>query len=444
MSLIQIKHNMDAAKMSGFQWTIVFICLLLYIIDGYDFMIMAFVASAVSKEFAINGAQIGTLISAGLIGMTISSLFIAPLGDKYGRRTLILFSALLCGISMLGAFLATSYNGLLIVRFLSGIGIGGMQIGCMLLTAEFSTKKVRGFNLALLAAGYGAGAALGGVMAGIFLSQHAWRHAFMFGGMITLVLSIVAFFIIPESLDYLMNRQPPKALEKINKTLNKIKINTLTALPELTVTEKSKGSLNQLFTNRYLAQTLALWLATFFLFYGFYFIMGWTSKLMAQAGLTPEAGVRIGTWVSVGSILGSLTLGFLTTRFKILHIETVFMLCVAATIFIFVNSTSNLPVLPLIAIVLGFFLNGCMAGIYAISTMVYDADIRSTGVGFATGMGRFGGIASPIIAGMLLDNGIKPLTVYTGYLLIFIAAAFFIIMLTKFYNAKVKPSDSFI
>lgn len=436
MSIHPIKNDIDNLPMSKFQLLIISICLLLYIVDGYDFMVMAFVASAVSSEFALNGAQIGTLISAGIIGMTVGSLCIAPLGDKIGRRNLILLSALICGLSMVYATFTHSFNQLAAARFFSGIGIGGIQISCMVLTAEFSSKKVRGFNLALLSAGYGLGATIGGILAGIFIEYHTWRHAFMFGGVATLVLFLAAYVYIPESLDYLINKQPKNALIKINRILAKLQRGAIKELPILTSSEQQQGTIKTLFSPMYLAQTLCLWFAMFFLLYGFYFVMGWTPKIMAQSGLSPQTGVQIGMWVSMGSILGSLTLGLLTTKFKIFHIQTIFLLCVALTIFVFVNTTHNLSLLPIIAIVLGFFLNGCMAGIYTISALVYDSNIRSTGVGFATGLGRFGGISSPIIAGYFLDHGITPLSLYGSYLFIFVIAAFGIMFLTKLYYSK--------
>ncbi|MFU8927964.1 MFS transporter [Acinetobacter puyangensis] len=439
MFIHPIKNDIDTLPMSKFQWIIITICFLLYVVDGYDFMVMAYVASAVSGELALNGTQVGTLISAGIIGMTVGSLCIAPLGDKLGRRKLVLISAFICGMSMVAATFAHSFNQLAFTRFIAGIGIGGIQISCMVLTAEFSAKKVRGFNLALLSAGYGLGATIGGVLAGIFIEHHSWRHAFMFGGVSTLILFLVAYIYIPESIDYLLHKQPKNALAKINVVLAKFKRNLINELPIITVTEQQQGTIRQLFTARYFAQTICLWVAMFFLLYGFYFIMGWTPKIMAQSGLSPQAGVQIGMWVSLGSILGSLTLGLLTTRFKIFHIQTVFLLCVALTIFVFVNMTHNLGFLPVIAVVLGFFLNGCMAGIYTISALVYDSEVRSTGVGFATGLGRFGGISSPIIAGYFLDHGISPLSLYGYYLFIFILAAIAIVILTKLYYSKNDP-----
>lgn len=437
-----IKDNLDRLPMSTSQWIIVTICLLLYIVDGYDFMIMAYVASSVSVELALNGTQIGTLISACIIGMTVGSIFMAPLGDKIGRRNLVLISALICGLSMIAATFAYSFNELLLARFCAGIGIGGIQVSCMVITAEFSAKKIRSFNLALLSAGYGLGATIGGFLAGYFLEHNSWRNAFMLGGGVTLSLFAIAYVYIPESIDYLLHKQPKQALQKLNRVLAKLKHQSIDQLPVHSVVSKSKSSVKQLFNRQYLAQTLCLWIAMFFLLYGFYFVMGWTPKIMSQAGLTPEAGVKIGMWVSLGSILGSLTLGILTTRFKIFHIQTIFLLSVALTIFIFVNVTENLTILPLVAIVLGFFLNGCMAGIYTISTMVYDAQVRATGVGFATGLGRFGGISSPIIAGYFLDKGISPLSLYSFYLLIFVVAAIGIMVLTKLYYKKTHQTQA--
>lgn len=423
---------LNTEKMSKYQWLIVGICTFLYIIDGFDFMVMAFAASAVAKELTLTGTQIGTLISAGLVGMTVGSLMVAPLADRIGRRKLTLISLILCTVSMLGASMAGSLVELGIYRFITGIGIGGVQISCMVLATEYSNKKLKGLSVGLLSSGYGLGAVIGGVLSVYLIGDYGWRSVFLFGGIATLIGLIISLFYLPESLEYLVKIQPKDALNKLNKIMQKIGNQTIEFLPKNEVATQADNAIKKIFSPQYVLQTFILWVAMFFILFGFYFVMGWTPKLIASAGLSSESGMTMGMMISVGGMIGSLIFGLFSTKFRTYYVQAFFLFSTASAIILFVNSTHSLTLLITAAIILGLFINGCLAGIYTISTSIYETKIRSTGVGFATGIGRFGGISSPIIAGHFLDQGTAPLTLYGYFSIIFVCAAICILLLSYF------------
>lgn len=438
-SALEIKTQMDQQPMSRYQWLIVAMCIFLFVIDGFDFMVMAYVASSVGAEFSLNATQIGTLLSSGLIGMTFGSLFIAPLADKIGRKNLILISLALCTCSMLAAAYTRSVLDLSIWRFITGIGIAGIQISCMILSTEYSSKRLKSMSVGLLSTGYGFGATLGGLLAIYLIGDFGWRYVFLFGGIATALALLMTLIFMPESIDYLLYKQPKQALEKLNTIMTRMRYPRLEALTPLPRTQdKVQGAVKTLFNQQYLLQTLLLWFSMFFVLFGFYFVMGWTPKIFSilGAGATHQSGVTVGMMINAGGMVGCIIFGLICTKLRLFSVHVFFLVATALSVFMLVNATASLSLLILAATVLGLFINGCLAGIYSIATGIYQANVRSTGMGFATGIGRLGGIASPIIAGYFLDQGWAPLNLYAMVSLIFVIAAMGIYLLGRVNHRK--------
>ena len=430
MDILKLKDFVDNEKISSYQKFVVFFCFILYIIDGFDFMIMAYLASSVANEFSLTGTNIGTLISAGLIGMTVCSFLLAPLADKIGRRNLINLCLLICGLSMFASAFATDFKQLVLCRFLTGVGIGGVQISAMILASEYSPTKYKSFSVGILSAGYGIGAISGALLAVYSLESIGWRQVFLIGGFVTTFAFLCSLKFLPESIDYLLIKQPKHALEKLNQIFSKMHKKPILTLPKAYV-KNQKSSYVEIFNHKYLVKSLVLWVSIFFILFGFYFVMGWTPKILNSSGLDNSLSIKTAMMISVGGILGSFIIGVLSSKVSVYINQIAFLILTYVCILLFVNNTDNLNILIIVATTLGFFINGCLAGIYAISTQLYEADVRSTGVGIATGVGRFGGIFSPIIAGYFLDLGNSPLELYGNFGFAFVLAAIAIFIIYK-------------
>lgn len=428
---VDIKTAVEEKKMNGYQWFIVGLLAVLYLIDGLDFMIMSYVANSVAADMSLNATQVGVLISTGLIGMTVGSIFISPLADKIGRRNLILGGLVVCAATMFASSVAQNMNELLIYRFISGLGLGAISTGCMVLASEFSSKINKGLSVAILSAAYGAGATLGGVLTRFYISDLGWRYTFVAAGIITIVALICSIKLLPESVEYLLYRKPKNALARLNKLLSKMGMGTVSALPEVEATVKEKGTFKLLFAPQYIRQTLLLWASMFFILFGFYFCLGFTPKIIAASGLSNEQSINIGMMVSLGSIVGSVILGFLTTKIGLFKSLMAFLFLSALSMIGFVSLSSITLFMVVFAIALGMFAAGSLAGNYSTTMAVYDANVRSTGLGVATGVGRFGGITAPIFAGYLLDSGVPALDLYGYFTFIFVLAAILTFMLYR-------------
>lgn len=438
--LTEINQN----NMSRYQWFVIVVCVCLNIIDGFDVMVMAFTAPSVSAEWSLSGAQIGLLLSAGLFGMAAGSIFLAPLADKIGRRLLILICLAIAGISMLACGLVHSHSMLAALRFVTGIGVGGILASSNVLASEYANLRWRSLAVSLMSTGYGIGATLGGVLSLLLIEHLGWRSIFLAGGVTTVAMLLISLWLLPESLDYLLAKKPKQALEKINLTMQRMGLDTLNALPQHEKNTQQSSDIAKLFQGKQGFQTLCLWFAFFMVMFGFYFVMSWTPKILISMGMSPNQGVSTGILISIGGVFGAAIIGLLASRIKIFHALSIFLGLTAVCVWLFVAVSSQVSIALIVGLLLGTLINGCVAGLYSISPTIYDADIRSRGVGYAIGFGRIGAILSPTVAGIFLDKGLAPATLYAYYGIVFILAIFLILSLGKAFDRQKENMESSI
>ena len=431
-------------QMSRYQWFVITICLCLNIIDGFDVMVMAFTAPSVAAEWSLSGAQIGLLLSSGLFGMAAGSIFLAPLADRIGRRLLILICLVIAGLSMIACAFVHSHSLLAALRFITGIGVGGILASSNVLASEYANTRWRSLAVSLMSTGYGIGATLGGILSLVLIEHLGWRSIFMAGGLTTIFMLLVSLWLLPESIDYLFAKKPKQALEKVNAVMQRMGLSTLLVLPHYEKSHKNKGGeIAKLFQGQLGFQTFCLWGAFFMVMFGFYFVMSWTPKILISMGMSPDQSVSTGILISIGGIFGAAIIGLLASRMKIFYALSLFLGLTAVCIFLFVAVSSQVSIALVVGLLLGTLINGCVAGLYSISPTIYSADIRSRGVGYAIGFGRMGAILSPTIAGIFLDQGVAPATLYAYYGIVFILAIFLILSLGKaFYRQQKAQSYS--
>lgn len=430
---MDLKEELAQKNMSHYQWFIVGLCILLNIVDGYDVMVMAFTSTSVSADWQLTGAMLGILLSIGFIGMALGSFLIAPQADKIGRRNLVLVCLLICSVGMLLSTLTQSALQLAICRLITGLGVGGILTNASVLANEFSAQKWKSLSVSLLSMGYAVGAVIGGLIAYHLIGSHGWRSVFLFGGGLTFIVFLICFAVLPESIEYLVVKQPKQALEKINKIGAKIGITPLLKMPVMALTEQ-KTSVKKLFLPQFATQTVCIWVAFFTVMAGFYFILSWTPKILALAGMSIEQGVNLGVFLNIGGIIGAILMGSISARFQIHKILALFLASTAVAVLLFVMVAHVYSYALWVGILVGMVANGCIAGLYALSTVTYPTEIRATGVGFAISMGRIGAILAPLGAGYFLDAGVSPLNLYVFASFLF--AIGFIMLLISYRNYK--------
>jgi benzoate transport len=402
----------DNGQVSGQQLLVIGLCMFLNMLDGFDITAMAVVATSVSTELELSADRLGLIFSFALAGMMAGAMALAPVSDIIGRRRMIIISVAIVGISIIFTATATTLTEFILLRFISGLGAGAMLASQAALAAEYSPDKYRALSVALVTSGYPLGAMMTSVMAGLILPEYGWRGMFWFGGGLTLVMGLVAWAMIPESLKYLLERRPENALEHVNRILRKLKKDTLDSLPEVaaTATQKASGVANNmrsLLTHEHRATTLTLWLTFFMCFSTLYFLMSWIPRMMEQAGFTPEVGRYAFFLFNLGGVIGIYFTGTLAIRWHLTHIVSGFLIAAAVSMVVFAAAPNQEGLLLTLTFLVGLLQQGGFTGLYAVAAKVYPTTIRTTGIGFAIGLGRFGAVVGPALAGFLIAAGLS-------------------------------------
>ena len=404
-----VAEVIDNGKVSSQQILVVFLCMFFNMLDGFDITAMAVVASDVSAELQLTDDKLGWIFSFALAGMMFGAMFLAPLSDVIGRRQMIILSVCLVGASILLTATATTLTEFIVLRFVSGAGAGAMLACQATLAAEYSPDKYRALSVAAVTSGYPLGAMFTSVAAGFILPDYGWRGMFWFGGGITLAMGIVAWLLIPESLKYLIEKRPANALARANKILVKLGKTALSQLPEVARDAPDRGVLNNmrsLLREEHFKVTVTLWTAFFLCFATLYFLMSWIPKLMVDSGFDAAVGRRAFLFFNLGGVLGIYFLGILATRWKLTNIIFVLSSGAAVAMVLFALAPGNLTLMMLLILSIGVLQQGGFTGLYAAAAKAYPTEIRSTGIGWAIGLGRSGAVAGPAIAGYLIAAGL--------------------------------------
>ncbi|WP_158067152.1 MFS transporter [Tersicoccus sp. Bi-70] len=430
--------------MSGYQIQAVLICLVINMLDGYDTLVIAFSGPALSKEFALSSTALGVILSAGMLGMGAGSLFLAPLADRIGRRNLTLIALFTTALFLLLTTTATDITQVGVYRVLSGLGIGAMLASLNVITAEYSSDRRRATAIAVYAVGYPVGATLGGFVAAGLITSSGWRSAFVLGAVLTAALAVVVWFRLPESIDYLTVARPRGALEKVNRLLVKMGHGTISALPEVEARPRH-GAVRALFAGGKWRTTLLIWVAFFILLASFNFAAQWTPTILVSSGLSQSNGIGGGVLVTLGGIFGSLIFGLLAVKYSARWTTVAFFVLDALSFLAFALTIGQLGPVLAAAIAIGFFTNGAMAGVYALTPNEYATSERSTAMGAAIGVGRIGAIISPALAGALLDARWPQSGVYLLFILpLLIAAAAIALIPSTVARARVRQEASVV
>jgi len=401
--LQKFKTQINESPMTRAQYFAVAICFLMNILDGMDVLIISYCAPVISKSWNLQPEALGIVFSGGLIGMAVGALFLAPFADTIGRKKVIIISSVLMGISMLLTAYSQNITSLVAFRFLSGIGIGSMLASTAALTSEFTPNKSKDFWVSFVISGYPVGAVISGYIAVIIIPYAGWQSMFVIAGLSSLVTVPLIYFFLFESIEFYLKKQPINALKKVNKILIKMNLTVLKKMPE-TTPQAADAPLKKLLSNKYKTSTLQLWTALFFSFSCLYFLISWIPKLVTNAGLSIELGIYAGTVFNIGAFFGIVLQGYFSSKFGLKKTISTFFLLTAVLMLIF-KIFIGTDLLLIVFGFLGFFIQGGFVGLYAVATRVYPAEFRTTGVGWAIGAGRFGGIIGPLAGGVLVGLG---------------------------------------
>jgi MFS transporter, AAHS family, 4-hydroxybenzoate transporter len=425
-----IKEYIDKNKMTRLQYATVFVCFLMNMLDGMDVMVISYTAPAIAKEWSITPSALGIVFSAGLLGMTIGAMFLAPRADIIGRKKMILLCAMVMGISIFCTAFAQSINYLIFFRLISGVGIGAMLASTATLTSEYTPNKTKDFWVSFVVSGYPIGAVLSGLAAAKVIPQMGWATMFQLAGFVTTLAVPLIYFFLSESVDFYLKAKPKNALLNVNAILSKMDIAALETLP-IREHHKNESSVSSLMTQEFKLPTLQLWGGLFMAFATLYFLTNWIPKLASNAGLSMELAIYAGTVFNLGAFVGIITQGYFSSIYGLKRTIGIFLLLTAGLMAIF-GLFSGSSFLLVIFGLLGFGIQGGFVGLYAVAARMYPTEFRNTGVGWAMGAGRLGGIVGPMLGGILIEMGLS----MTANFLVFAIPAAIAGIMTMYLSSK--------
>ncbi len=402
-----IRNLLDQGKITRLQVTVIGICILMNMLDGMDVMVIAYAAPPLADAWSIQPGTLGTVFSAGLLGMTLGAMFLAPFADRIGRRSMILACIVLMGVGTILTAYSQSVEQLILLRVLSGLGIGAMLATVATMSAEYIPARLRNFGVSLVFAGYPAGAVLSGLVAAWIIPAYGWPAMFIFAGAATLATLLLVAPLLPESLDFLVRSRSDGALAAVNRILQRMGHPVIQELPPLPQGEKIKrASVTELFAPERRSATTWLWIAFFTSFATLYFLTSWIPKLAANTGLSLELAIYAGTVFNLGAFFGIISQGSLSHLFGLRRVIFLFLLATAVLMVLFGLWTTPLVILLMFGLI-GFGVQGGFVGLYTVAAHLYPTEIRNTGIGWGIGAGRTGAIIGPKIGGMLVGMGLS-------------------------------------
>jgi MFS transporter, AAHS family, 4-hydroxybenzoate transporter len=419
----KLKDLIDNSPMSAYQIIIVAICFILNMNDGIDVLVVSFTGSEIVKELGLSDTALGGIFSAGVAGMTLGCLFLAPLGDSLGRRKIFIFALIFITSGMFGVYLAHSYGLILTARFITGLGIGGILPTMATAASEFSNNKTRDFNVGLIQGGWPLGAIFTGFFCAWAVPQFGWRFAFLVAGYVSLAMLIAVVVFMPDSLAFLAKKQPVNAHADINNLLAKMGHEGIESLPAKPQNAPSV-LLKDLFAPAYKASTIRLWIGIFFGFLTLYTVMSWVPKIAKSAGMPFEMATYAGTALNIGAFIGVIAMGLSVTRLGVRKTMLGFMLIACGIMLTYANLPLTHTIMFVLIFFIGFFVQGGFNAFFPTATRIYPSVMRSTGVGLAMGMGRFGAILGPFLYGYLSDAGLGVSTLFTLFSMPLLVAGF--------------------
>lgn len=401
----------DRAKFGPLQFGVTALCFIIAMLDGFDTQSIAFVAPRIAEDWGLAPSEFGPIFAMGLAGLTVGAFTLSPAADKFGRKTIILISTFIFGLFALLTAFAGSMTELLIYRFITGVGLGAAMPNIIALTSEYGPARLRATLVTVMFCGFPLGSTIGGLISTWLIANWDWQSVFIVGGVLPLLLLPVLWFMLPESVRFLVAKGAPET--KIAPIVNKIDANAsvqefIAGLKDEQSSAAKGFSVFQLFREGRAPVTLLLWVAFFMNLLVMYFLVNWLPTLLKSAGLPLSMAILSTAILNLGGVIGAVVLGRMIDKLSPYIVLGSAYAASAAFIALLAFGGTNLTVLLVGAALSGFGVVGAQIGCNALTAAVYPTAIRATGVGWALGVGRIGAIVGPLVGGVLLAAGWGP------------------------------------
>ena len=385
------------------------ICFLIAVIEGLDIQAAGIAAAGIREYFGLNSSQLGIFFSAGILGLLPGALVGGRIADKIGRKKVLIWSTATFAIFTLCTVWVNSFISLLAVRFLAGAGLGAAMPILITLASEAVRPQNRGRAVGLMYCGMPVGAAILSLVASTDFGTN-WKNIFYLGGLLPVIVIPIMMWLLPESKEFLHAKMQEKSASNS--------------------AEKPSSSFKDLFNSENFLRTILIWVSYFFTLMVVYIMLSWLPSLFMELGFSRQEGSTAQFYFMVSATIGTIILGMLTDRWKKAYVIVLMYGGILAGLFA-LNGASSLTQMYWASALVGAFVIGCQGVLYAFGGIVYPTELRGTGVGVASAVGRVGAMLGPAIAGQLLVAGFGAAGVISAAIPCIVISALFMLLLVR-------------
>ena len=441
---VDLSRIIDAQKIGAFHITLVVVCFIVVMADGYDIGAAAFAAPVLIREWHVSPAALGGLFSAGLVAGLIGPPLLGWIADHHGRRTAIIGGLLFFGAFTWASVLAQDLTTLIWLRFIAGIGISGVLAIATALVIEYAPRRIRATLFVVMFSGVTFGGGVPGLVAKAYMASYGWQILFWIGGLTPIVVAFIAMATLPESIKFLSLKQERRyrlvaQIERMQPGLNLNPDDHFIIGDEI---NKEKFSYGAIFKGRLAWITPMFWLSNAVNLMIFYFINQWTPTILANAGYPVGDAVLAATAFQFAGTLGGLVIMRPLDKFGFIPVPILFACAIPIVALIGLPGLSETAIMTLVAAA-GFCLLGLQFGNISCETNVYPTYIRSWGVGSCFGAGRVGSVVGPIVGGWLISLQVPMQDLFLLAAVPLVVGVINAAILTPLYRAEAKgPSGA--
>jgi AAHS family 4-hydroxybenzoate transporter-like MFS transporter len=403
---VLVDELVDRQQLTGRNYLVLGLLLVALLCDGFDLQIVAFAAPRLAKQWNLAASSFLQYVqSANLLGMMFGATFLGNLGDRLGRKRLIVTGTLLYAAMSLLCLLVQNPTQLAVLRFLTGLGLGGVLPNVIALTAEISPTAQRARLTAIPIIGMSLGSGLPAVVAAWLVPKYGWQALFLAGGIVPMLVALFIARKLPESILFLTFR---------NRDRTVIAARARELDPQLAVTPDtqfalrtrpgaaSRGSFPDLFAGSLAVTTLLLWVMFACTLLSMHFLNSWVTVILNQAGLSEVQTAFTNGVMHWGGAVAAVCTVFLLGRLGLKLALLLLLLGFAGCFIVASTGFASAPLLMLAISMAGFGTIGCQGVLNAAAGLIYPVSCRPTGVGAALGIGRIGSLSGPLMGGYIL------------------------------------------
>lgn len=401
MRQIDLHKLADDARFNRFHGRVLFWCALIIVFDGYDLSVVGIALPSIMAKMGVDATNAGFMVSSALFGMMFGAIFLGTVADRIGRRWAIAICISLFSVFTAAAGLANDPFTFGAMRFLAGLGIGGVMPNVVAQMTEYSPRKIRATLVTLMFSGYAVGGIVAALLGKGLIETYGWQSVFFAAGLPVLLIPVI-LKSVPESMPFLLAKGRTDELKDIASRLDPSY--QPQAADRFVVPAEDKADsapIKHLFREGRGFSTAMFWIAFFMCLFMVFALSSWLTKLMASAGYSLGSALTFVLVLNAGAMVGAIGGGWLADRFHIKYVLAA-MYALAAVSLTLLGFKMSTPALFILVGLAGASTIGTQIVANAYTGQFYPMAVRSTGLGWALGVGRSGAILAPILIGVLV------------------------------------------